>query len=230
MTYKLFKIRKMEWLYWFILGIVVLVIGIVGQCVTEKAGKYTELSTLIMIGVVSGASLLWGVGTFQSRFNIAVSMGQTRDTIILSETIVAIIKYTTVILIGSLSHYIQNQIYADKINEIPMDTLLSLKNCLLFIIGITALEVLFNALFIRFQRKFFWTMWGIYMFVCIFVRRITVYIENHRHSSVAKFGDWVRRATISIHPNEWRMIGIGVFAVMLAISYFIVIRQDVKGV
>lgn len=230
MTYKLLKIRKNECFIWLAFAVIVWGVSMIGQCVSIRDNHYDEMSTLIMLGVVSMGSIFWGVGTIRSRFNIAVSMGQTRKSIIFAELIVSICKYTEIILLGIVSHLIQNQIYINKVNNLPISTILSLKNCILFIVGISAFELLCGALYIRFRNKFIWTLWAIYMLVFILAGRIETYVKNNENSKFSVFVMRVIKIASSIKPDEWRGMGIAVFILMLLITGFIFKRQDVKGV
>ncbi len=93
--------------------------------------------------------------------------------------------------------------------------------------GLPLVILLFAVLYTKFERKFFWVMWGIYMLACLGGPRIATAMEKHPESVAAKIGFFFRDA-MNLNPLAFGICS-GVLVIGLIIADVLLYKKvDIK--
>lgn len=203
-------------------GLFGMILGIIIDSLRNEAECLEFASVFAVIGgmfcIVFGAVL-----EERESFTSAVTMGVARKAYIPARFVTLLLQialtWATVILVFMLEKGIFSIIHPgaaviDLMGELNIPILPLVVLSLVF----PAFAMFFGILYVKFERKFFWVLWALWMLLCLGGPRISSAMREHPDSVVGKFGnalfntEWLNGTTISI------------FAVVIAIilSFFTV--------
>lgn len=173
-----------------IAGIIIVLIIMAVEGSGEDYGKIGSLMSLLLGTLVL---VFGGIFSVQSEFNLAVSMGKTRQYFIPARYITLIVNAALVMGITMLVSFVEGHlypaVYPGAVCELEMGSFLSrLSNVVFFVFGMPMLVLLFGALLMRFTTKFFWVIWVLWMAGCTGIPRVIDAAAKQPESALGRIG------------------------------------------
>lgn len=226
------KRRKEEFLqYVAIIGAAWLIGMVIVLLVCKLGGEnsYITLGSLFGVMVMTLLFVFGEVFSFLQEFNLAISMGQIRRNFVWMYQLVSAVEIAILVFMLFLMHKLELLVYGLAMQEISpefqLDVLFQLKYVIPAIIGTVAVEMLLQALFLRFGMKAFWGIWFAWMLVCIAPTRLL-----HNEKALAYAGKFFA-PVIGLASNGglvfWMVSGLLIIAVMMGIAWNMLRKQRV---
>lgn len=232
MIQKQLRRRKKEALFLLLIIIVAYLVGILMMIIISKKSAEKEVflvGTVLAMIIGAGLQFFSNILTFLQEFNIAISMGQTRKSFVWCYELVSFLELfaITVILRGlaEIEQLIYNIVMPDGKFLIRADVLVQLKIIVPIILGMTAVQMLLQALLLRFGMKAFWVIWIGWMLLCFSpsaLRQNEVLSEKAANLAAALF-------TVVSHLGAvyWIMAGVILAGIMVGTAWGFLRRQQV---
>lgn len=189
--------------------------ALLGICVAVGCGIFLDILMLILtasirdittfpplgsIGVTFGASLfalIISINTIGMRFNMALKMGAVRKHYIPVCALLCFGFSFLGVLVGRLWVFLDTALLR-MMGVTMFPFVLSFPVMLMVSLGVTIVGCWTGALLMRYGRKGFWVMWGLWMFVSLFGSQVgTVFTEERQdvfartvRAIVAFFASW----------------------------------------
>jgi len=185
--------------------------------------NYACMGTLfVLMGTLVGTFARGNLGG-NTRFSLAVSMGQTRRSYIIFDSLITLFTGTLGVAVAWCVYQLEDRLYAALypgfVNDMPMDGFFRLKYILPILLVLVLLELIFTAVTLRFGPNTFRVIWLVFCFSFMIVpRMIDGYMEGSS-SLFARVGGilvWIAKV---LPVTAW--IGVGC-AVVLALLVFAV--------
>lgn len=182
---------------------------------------YMEMASLMCLMAAAFTLFLGAAFAERTSFTDAITLGVTRGNYIIARYIVLLLEGVLSVALIALMIGIDKLLFPSAKHETIFDftgvnALVVTAVCLL----IPVLSMFFGMLYVKFEKKFFWVMWGLWMICCIGGPRIISAMDNHPESFVAKIGFFIA-AVLSL--PVW--VGILLLAVILGVIIFITNRM-----
>lgn len=236
MLQKQLKRRKKEALLFFLIIIAGYVIGVFSMLLISRksAGEAAE-KEVVLIGTVLAMTIgvclqfFVDIFTFLQEFNIAISMGQTRKSFVWCYEFVSLLELLAVTIILRGFAEIEQLIYCIAVPDIKFlvkaDVLVQLKIIVPIILGITAVQMLIQALLLRFGMKAFWGIWIVWMTLAFspsVLSQNKALAEKMVNMAAVLFG-------VAVHLGEvfWIMAGVILAGIMAGTAWGFLRRQQV---
>lgn len=181
---------------------------------------YTELSSLMVL-IIGFFCLLFGVAFAErNSFTLAVTMGVTRKNYFISRYVVLlaqiIITIAAMVLMIGVDKLMfpgaEHESFAQFISISPVTIVVA---CLIFPI----FTMFMGMLYVRFDRKFFWAMWGLWMLGSLGIPRALTAMSERPDSAIAKIGFFIEDI---VTASDWKLGVAGV--VLLAVVLFFTVK------
>lgn len=212
----------------FFLGMIGTLIGI----------EFFDVRNPPLVGTI-GAFLIAGFGQFilagfgfASEFNLAVSLGETRKKFVWSFQLFSLAEIVFILLsvfvFFSIEQFVYGMVTGAPLWENGILELLKIGKPQYLAAGIVvilALEMLVQALMLRFGVKAFWVIWGAWMTVSIFGIRLT------KLEAFQSLKEVLRNGTIFAEMGSafWVLAAFAASAVTVGISWNILRKQRVTS-
>ncbi len=231
---------RVQWENWMVCLIIILGGGIAGEVLFRviRAFVAEEAKEFIPVGTVMAAALaiiflgIIGIMSLEMYFNLEISMGCTRGRFFVSYYL----NCLTVNLMGAglvvLTAMAENQIglwlYPDlekSVNLLPYLLRWSVPAA----IFLSVFSVLWGALGMRFGKKIYWLLWGLWMLLSIGGPRIVEAVEEAPDSIFGRFGALLA-AIVKVVPGSAWLTGCIVFCIVgFVAAYGMLRRQQVTA-
>ena len=192
----------------------------------EEPVEYSTIGTILAIVFAVAVLIFSQTMGGQSDFYITISMNNARLPYLLGRYVLTILDILVSIGIIWLVNFLERTVIGPKVSLIgEVENLVSIKpEVVLVIVLVSPLVTIFcTAMYVIFERKFFWTLWGIYMICALGIPRIGSAMKNHPDSIPAKIGEgFAALGNIGVGP--WLIIG-GVMTVVLLIADIILYKK-----
>lgn len=182
---------------------------------TTDAEGYSCLGTLM--GVIFGSIVVLFANAMggQTDFQMAIAMNRARMPYLVARYLLntSEIAFSLALCYGikAIEKYVGKRMggFEDFFNPS-----LGLLAAVVFILPLIIL--LFAVLYTKYERKFFWVIWGIYMLVCLGGPRIATAMKKHPESVAAKIGFFFKDA-LAFNPLQFGICaGVIVLGIIVA--------------
>lgn len=216
------KTKKMEIMFTLVGGICFIVFGIL-------IGFMSDMPEFVPIFFLFGTCFVTLLITFMWNmliFNMYVGMGKTRKSYIISTLEISVLKYAIIMVIGWLMYKIGTNLVLKKQScagffEPDMGILMVFLLC--------GVEMMAGALILKFGAKAYWILWGISMVSCMLPARIEEAMQSPKDSILKRIAVWFMEHIEQVTRMQGIGIGLVVAFVLIAISSFMLLRQDVRA-
>ena len=194
--------------------------------------NYACMGTLfVLMGTLVGVFARGNLGG-NTRFSLAVAMGQTRRSYFLFDSCVTFLTGVIGLTVTWLVYQLENRLYAALypgfVNDMPLDGLFRLKYILLVVVGLVVLELLFTALTLRFGPNTFRVIWLAFCFSFMIIpRTIAAYLEGSS-SLFARIGGVLVWVSGILPVKVWIAVGCVLLLILLALAANVFRRAEVK--
>lgn len=210
--------------YFFVMG-VVLVAGIYGNRIYEVF----MVGTLFAMGAGFSLQVFVSSFCFLREFNMAISMGQTRKRFVWCYELISVLEFLAITVLGRVFWAFEEQVYHWVIPKAHIlfraEVIFGWKQIIMIVLGAVAVQMLLQALVLRYGIKVYWGVWFIWMLVAYVPRML------HRDSIIARKGiafmEWVVRMSVEFGENFWILAGLGVYGGLIGIAWMFLRRQQV---
>lgn len=195
----------------------------------KSVTSYFALGTFIgcMMLIIYAFVMAAGVAVY---FNTEVSMGCTRKEFFMSYFAVCVIgnifAVILLVLICRAETTIYDRIYPALGREIDLLPYL-LRFGIPAAIGLVVVGVLCGTLVMRFGKKAFWIIWGLWMFGCLGIPRIHEATDEAPKSVFGMIGNKAMGMFRGIPVNIWIFAAVAFCLVSFVISFHIIRKQQV---
>ena len=182
---------------------------------------YMEMASLMCLLAAAFSLFLGAAFAERTVFTNAITLGVTRGNYIIARYIVLLLEGILSVALIAVMIGIDKLLFPSAVHESIFDfssvnVFVVVAVCLL----IPVLSMFFGMLYVKFEKKFFWCMWALWMIGCIGGPRIGSAMSNHPESFIAKIGFAV--ASIFALPT-WSLILI--LVVILGVIIFFTNRM-----
>ena len=207
-------------------------IGVFVMLIASKKNTEKEvflIGTVLVMIIGACMQFFIDIFTFLQEFNIAISMGQTRKSFVWCYEFVSFLElFAITVMLRGLAE-IEQLIYRIAMPNgrflIKADMLVQLKIIVPIILGMIAVEMLLQAMLLRFGMKAFWVIWIIWMLLAFFpstVMQNKVLSEKAANLAAALFSVAAHLGTMF-----WIMAGVILIGIMVGIAWRFLCRQQV---
>lgn len=144
------------------------------------------LAIMVMFGSVFG-----GYGDFA----MAVFFGRSRKHYLFTKYIYYVVEYFVAGLILLGVYKLESLLSGDDDLVFELDGKIQVAALVIFVLPIFI--ILFSALYAKFERKFFWFVWALWMVIMAGGPRMLSAMENHPESVIAKIGFFLQKALLA---------------------------------
>ena len=195
----------------------------------EPAG-YATVGTIMAI-VFAVAVLLFAQSLGgQSDFYITVSMNRARIPYLIGRYVLVIIDILVSLGVIGLINLLELKVVGPAVSVSgEVENLVKFKPEIIAVIvfAVPVLTIFFTAMYVIFDRKFFWALWGIYMLCALGIPRIASAVEKHPESFSAKIGEGFK-ALAGIGAGPWLIFGAVVTVALLIADIMLYRKMEVK--
>jgi len=194
--------------------------------------NYACMGTLfVLMGTLVGTFARGNLGG-NTRFSLAVSMGQTRRSYIIFDSLITLFTGTLGVAVAWCVYQLEDRLYAALypgfVNDMPMDGFFRLKYILPILLVLVLLELIFTAVTLRFGPNTFRVIWLVFCFSFMIVpRMIDGYMEGSS-SLFARIGGVLVWVSGILPVKVWIAVGCVLLLILLALAANVFRRAEVK--
>ncbi len=193
---------------------------------TGEGDGYSTLGAL-MGAVFAGILLLFGTALGgQLDFQLSVSMNRARLPYLVAKYIV--VTFEIALSLG-LCYGIKaiERMVGNARGEFTDLFNISGVIIALTVLGLPVILLLFAALYTKYERKFFWVLWGIYMVVALGAPRIGTAMSKHPDSTAAKIGFFFKEA-IDTNTVQFAIVAVVAVLIVAGVNVLLYKKTEVK--
>jgi len=212
-------------------GVIGVIIMSLILATTDKPIEYSTIGTAFALGltliVFFFAQSLGG----QADFYVTVSMNRARVPYFFGRYILLVIDLLAAVGAAYIVNVLEMNVIGPMLSTNgEVEQLINGVEPGLFtalILSVPLLIILFTALYVLFERKFFWVLWGLYMIGALGGPRISIAMKKNPGSIPAQIGESVMRL-INMGTTAWLIIGAVTVAILLVADILIYKKMAVK--
>lgn len=233
---KQFAIQWRDWVLGYLCVLVVSMLGVLMANVVmqfgQEAESYVSLGAIMGCGMAVVYSGLWTMMQLGICFNQEISMGYTRSRFFVSFYTVNFVGNFLMVLLLLLIGLGENQLYhvlypggENEINLIPY----------LFRVGLPAAFALSMAaglcgvLLMRYGRKAFWALWGLWMFGFLGIPYISDAVKDAPDSFLGMVGNAFTQWLKAVPGNVWIILAAVFSLLSFGITFLFIKKQQVTA-
>ncbi len=188
----------------------------------------TIMSLMIPLFMIAYA----GIGSFGVCFNMGVGMGSTRKHLVPMFCIVTYLECIAGLCLSSLLQRLESWIFLSAYprieKEFDMGVVFQWKYIIVASAAITAVNVFFGALFIKYGRLAFAILWGLWILATGIASRAAKIADFIKNEKQWRFFNQILRA-LSEMPQQAALVAVVLVSLILALaSWFLLRRQPVE--
>lgn len=228
------SVRKDDWLVGCLFTVMAylaggILLGIL-MFLVKSADFYINLGSILAMVVGGIFFLITVVGSTISYFNLEISFGSTRKEFLVSHYIASFlhgISYVAMIFVlAILEQTLARSVLTDK--ALVVDILPWIpKAGGLIVTGIIVLSTLAAALIMRFGRLAGWSLWGVWMVLCIGYPRVMDAVKEAPNSVFGRIGRWFLWLAGQLPWYGWLALGAGAGLLCVFGTVWIIRKQQV---
>ena len=209
---------------------ILLAIAITSTVSGDEPASYATVGTVLAI-VFAAAVLLFAQSLGgQADFYITVSMNRARMPYFLGRYLLVIIDVLASMGIIWIVNILELKVIGPAVSlSGEIENVLNVKpEVIVVIIFVVPLVTIFStAMYVLFERKFFWVLWGVYMLCALGIPRISTAVKKHPDSVPAKIGEgFIALANMGVGP--WIIVGVVATVGFLIADILLYKKMEVK--
>lgn len=231
------KIAKIEWVNILMIAIVMAVsyvigvgIGFVRMKMEHEIPYYIPIGVGITMVMIMIVQVIITVFTFAKSFNLAVSMGITRHEFLvgyqlfnLAELIILTVSFW---VLYRLEGFFAGICFPEEPMIENMNYLFQIRMILPALLGLCCLEFFIEAVTMRFGTKAWWTLWAIWMALCLGVPKL---IERGVKGILPEELQKVGSMFVTGGPVLWSVCGVAVLVILVLVAWRMLVKQQVTA-
>jgi len=186
----------------------------------------TLLAVILSIAVLLFAQSLGG----QSDFYVTVSMNRARMPYLIGRYLLVVIDILSAIGVIWLVNILETKVIGPALSPTgEVENILNFKPEIVAVVifVVPLLTIFCTAMYVIFERKFFWALWGVYMIGAIGAPRVSTAVEKHPGSFPAKIGEaFIALGNLGVGP--WLVIGAVLTIILLIADIMLYKKMEVK--
>ena len=218
------------WVVGFWLFGVILVL-LINMTVNDER-DYACMGTLFGLAGVLPGTLLRGNRSGHVRFRMAVTMGQTRKSFLLWDTVITLL----VAVLGVLAAWIlwhgetglYSLLYPDYTNDIPMEAVFRWPVIAAVLVALPMVTLFFTGVTQRFGTKGFGVLWILLWGGCMLIPSAVGRAAEGGTSLLARLGDVILRLAGLLPPMAWTGVAAAVLVAAAAAGILCLRTAEVK--
>lgn len=228
MAAKILSLKRNEYIVLLIAGVLFAGISVLIQYIYSLSEEnYVNISTLFFTGVMLFAAMLLAFQGVGGSFNVAISMGSTRRTYLLSLIGSLFIKYGIILLAGFVMYQL-NELLPGK-EGVHLEKFYQPEIIITVIMLLMAIEMIIGTAVLKYGMAAYWVMWVLFMAVSIIFGKIGDAVESGEDSVFRRIGIGLTDFILNTQKAGLIGAGIGFSILLMAVSSVLLIRQDVKA-
>lgn len=195
--------------------------------ISKTSGESISGIGMVMSGMAFVILVFFGsVFGGYADFALAVYNGRARSTYLVGQYIMLVLEYTVsagVFAVFNIIDANKGGADVDFIGSIPNPA----PKVLAVIFGVPLIVMLFSALYAKFEKKFFWVVWVLWMALFVGGPRVLTAMEENPGSAAAKVGFTIQKA-LSFGSTE-SIIALVVIIIAIIVADILIYRNiDVR--
>lgn len=177
-------------------------------------GTLIAFITMIILLCIVGATAMC------HEFGMLVGMGATRREFFIRKVtslgLNTVISMVLFVILGRIENYRLNTVWKEYPMEFDFSPFLTVKNAVIAIVVLVGVSLLVSSVIMKFGRKGFWVIWGIYMICCLSMSRMS--------DIMAKINpQFIESVSSGINVI---LTGMVIFAIIGAIISWVIVRKQ----
>ena len=186
----------------------------------------TLMALIFSVAVLLFAQSLGG----QSDFYVTVSMNRARIPYFIGRYILVVIDILAAFGVIELINLLERKVIGPAVStDGKIVKMLTFKPEIVAVVVLVVplLTIFCTAMYVLFERKFFWVLWGVYMLCSLGIPRVASAMKKYPDSFSAKIGEgFAALGNLGVGP--WVVIGAVVTIVLLIADIMLYKKMEVK--
>ena len=196
---------------------------------SDEPVSYTTIGTILAI-VFTVAVLIFSQSLGgQSDFYVTVSMNRARIPYLIGRYVLVIIDILASLGVIWLVNFLERTVIGPAVSGGEDENLVRVKPEVVLVLTfvLPLITIFCTAMYVIFERKFFWALWGVYMICALGIPRVSSAMKNHPDSIPAKIGEgFATLGNIGVGP--WLIIGAVATVILLIADIMLYKKMEVK--
>ena len=209
----------------------VLLVLIINATVNDEQ-DYACMGTLFSLAGVLPGVLLRGNTNGYVRFRLAVTMGQTRKSFLLWDTVITLLVTGMGILVSWLLWHAETGLYSllypGYTNDISMELVFRWQIIAALLVALPVVTVFFTGITHRFGTRGFGVLWILLWAGCMLVPAAVGKASDGGTSLLARMGDGILWLVGALPPAAWAGAGVALLIALMIVGVRCLIRAEVK--
>lgn len=209
----------------------VLLVLIINATVNDEQ-DYACMGTLFSLAGVLPGVLLRGNTNGYVRFRLAVTMGQTRKSFLLWDTVITLLVTGMGILVSWLLWHAETGLYSflypSYTNDIPLELVYRWQILAALLVALPMVAMFFTGITQRFGVKGFGVLWILLWGGCMLIPAAVSGASEGGTSLLARLGNGVLWLAGALPPTAWAGVGVALLMVLVIVGVQCLSRAEVK--
>lgn len=198
---------------------------------TEEKTGYVTLGTVFGLGLVA-ILLIFGQSLGgQADFYVTVSMNRARMSYLIGRYLLLVLDVLAAVAACFAINVLEMKVVGPALAKgHEIENLMGNVSPGLIIglaVVLPLVIIFFTAMYVMFERKFFWAMWAIYMIIALGGPRVSSAMKKSPESIPAKIGEGLN-AFFNMGTVPWIIIGVFMLVAFLVADIIIYRKMEVK--
>lgn len=209
----------------------VMLVLIINATVNDEQ-DYACMGTLFSLAGVLPGVLLRGNTNGFVRFRLAVTMGQTRKSFLLWDTVITLLVAGMGILVSWLLWHAETGLYSflypGYTNDIPLELVFRWQILVALLVALSVVTIFFTGITQRFGMKGFGVLWILLWGGCMLIPAAVSGASEGGTSLLARLGNGVLWLAGALPPTAWAGVGVALLIVLVIVGVQCLSQAEVK--
>lgn len=198
------------------------------------ADNYALMGSFMAFVIWIAVITFIGAFSLERRFGMAVSMGETRKSFIVSQWLImafnTLLEILVIIIINTVEKAIGEAVYNVPCDFDVISHLIDYRIILAAVVVVPSASMFLGMLIAKFQKKAFWGIWVVWMAVSVGGARISHLVVENPDSMPARIINAAAASAAALGMTGAVLFAVFIGAVLLAVSAIVLRRQPVTQV
>lgn len=209
----------------------VMLVLIINATVNDEQ-DYACMGTLFSLAGVLPGVLLRGNTNGFVRFRLAVTMGQTRKSFLLWDTVITLLVAGMGILVSWVLWYAETGLYSllypGYTNDIPLELVFRWQILVALLVALPVVTIFFTGITQHFGMKGFGVLWILLWAGCMLIPAAVSGASEGGTSLLARLGNGVLWLAGALSPAAWAGVGVVLLIALMIVGVQCLSRAEVK--
>ena len=209
----------------------VMLVLIINATVNDEQ-DYACMGTLFSLAGVLPGVLLRGNTNGFVRFRLAVTMGQTRKSFLLWDTVITLLVAGMGILVSWVLWYAEiglySLLYPGYTNDIPLELVFRWQILVALLVALPVVTIFFTGITQHFGMKGFGVLWILLWAGCMLIPAAVSGASEGGTSLLARLGNGVLWLAGALSPAVWAGVGVALLIALMIVGVQCLSRAEVK--